>query len=252
MIEVGAVLLAISVAGTGACLIRPSAVEQRLATVALAADLARRAPRAAHLLVTAGAAGRSAAAIGAALLAVLAGLPLIAPALGYAAFVLPSVLADRRRARERAEAERSLGIIVEWADALVSVGQPAERAFAAAARHGSGSQALDLVLRQAGAAAALGAPLFRALAAESRGAGLPQLADLADELDRARDLGRGSRSVVRDARDELRRRERSSAIAAAASVDAKLLLILVACYLPVLMLTVVVPLFVGLLGGLLE
>ena len=251
MIELGAVLLAVSVAATGASLVRPSRVERRLATVALAADAVRRPRPAARVPVT-GAAGRSTAAVGAALLAVLAGLPLIAPVLGYAAFITPAVLADRRRACERAEAERSLGIVLEWADALVGVGQPAERAFAAAARHGSGSRALDPVLRRACAAAALGAPLFRALAAESRSTGLAQLADLADELDRARDLGRGSRTVVRDARDELRRRERSSAIAAAASVDTKLLLILVACYLPALMLTVVVPLFVGLLGGLLE
>ena len=252
MIELGAVLVAISVAGAGVWAMRPSLVEQRLEALALAVEAAGRPHGARHVIVVAGAGGRSAAALGATLLAVLVGLPLIAPALGYAAFVLPAVLADRRRARELAEAERALGIVVEWADALVSVGQPAERAFAAAARHGSGSAALDPVLRRACAGAALGAPLFRALAAESRGAGLAQLADIADELDRARDLGRGSRSVVRDARDELRRRERSSAVAAAASADAKLLLILVSCYLPALMLTVVVPLFVGLLGGLVE
>jgi len=35
-------------------------------------------------------------------------------------------------------------------------------------------------------------------------------------------------------------------------VDAKLMLVLVLCYLPALMLIVVVPLFVGLLSGILE
>lgn len=185
-------------------------------------------------------------------LAIGADLSLLAPVLGYAIFIAPTFAADRRRARELRAAERALGVAIEWTDALVSIGRPAERALAAAARQGTGAALLDPVLRDACAAAALGAPLFRALAAEARGAGLLQLAELADELDRARDLGRGSRSVVRDAREELRRRERARAIGAASTVEAKLMLVLVGCYLPALMLVVVVPLFVGLLGGLLE
>lgn len=185
-------------------------------------------------------------------LAIGFGVPLLAPALGYATFVAPTLVADRRRGRELRAAERALGVVIEWADALVSVGQPAERAIAAAARQGTGAALLDPVLRDACAAAALGAPLFRALAAEARGAGLARLAELAKELDRARDLGRGSRAVLRDAREELRRQESARAIGAASKVEGKLMLVLVGCYLPALMLAVVVPLFVGLLGGLLE
>lgn len=181
-----------------------------------------------------------------------AGLPLLSPALAYAAFVAPALAVGSRRARDLRAAERGLGIAMEWADALVSVGRPAERAFAAAARQGTGALLLDPVLREACDSAALGAPLFRALAARARSAGLDQLAEIAGELDRARDLGRGSRVVVRDARDELRRRERAQAIGAASKVEVKLMLVLVGCYLPALMLVVVVPLFVGLLGGLLE
>lgn len=180
------------------------------------------------------------------------GVPLLAPALGYATFVAPTLVADRRRGRELRAAERALGVAIEWADALVSVGQPVERAIAAAARQGTGAALLDPVLRDACAAAALGAPLFRALAAEARGAGLARLAELAEELDRARTLGRGSRAILRDAREELRSQERARAIGAASKVEGKLMLVLIGCYLPALMLAVVVPLFVGLLGGLLE
>jgi Flp pilus assembly protein TadB len=253
VIELGAFLAGFAVAAGGAWAARPSAVVSRLERIAVAAR--RRAPQGGHALRNAighDMVPRAAAAAAVVTLASAAGVALLAPALGYAAFVAPSVARDRRCGRERRDAERALGLAVEWIDALVSVGRPAERAFAAVARKGTGSATLDGVLREACAAADLGAPLFRALAAGARAAGLSQLAALADELDRARDLGRGSRSIVRDARDELRRRERVAAIGAASRVDAKLMLVLVACYLPSLMLVVVVPLFVGLLGGLLE
>lgn len=237
--------------------VRPSAIVARLERLARGAAARRRGAAAFGGVVTrlSGRGALLARASGASLVAVLAigaDLSLLAPVLGYAIFIAPTLAADRRRARELRAAERALGVAIEWTDALVSIGRPAERALAAAARQGTGAALLDPVLRDACAAAALGAPLFRALAAEARGAGLLQLAELADELDRARDLGRGSRSVVRDAREELRRRERARAIGAASMVEAKLMLVLVGCYLPALMLVVVVPLFVGLLGGLLE
>ena len=252
MIELGAILLALAIPAAAAASLRPSHLHVRLESIA-AARRGVPSPSRARCSSIGPDTGRRALVAGAvALFAATCGLAALAPAHAYAAFIAPSVAADRRRAADRREAERSLGIAMEWTDALVAVGQPPERAFAAAARHGTGSRILDPVLRDACAAAALGAPLFRALGAEARSAGLDQLAALGDELDRARDLGRGSRAVVRDARDELRRRERAGAIAAAAKVDLKLLLVLVACYLPALMLTVVVPLFVGLLGGILE
>jgi len=253
VIELGAFLAGFAVAAGGAWAARPSAVVSRLERIAVAAH--RRAPHGGHALRSAmghDIVPRAAAAAAVVTLASMAGLALLAPALGYATLVAPSFARDRRRSRERRDAERALGVAVEWTDALVSVGRPAERAFAAVARQGTGSVTLDAVLREACDAADLGAPLFRALAAGARAADLSQLAALSDELDRARDLGRGSRSIVRDARDDLRRRERAAAIGAASTVDAKLMLVLVGCYLPALMLVVVVPLFVGLLGGLLE
>lgn len=195
---------------------------------------------------------RVAAALGAVCLLLLAGIPLLAPAAGYCAFVAPGIVTDRRAARARAGAERALLTAVEWADALVAAGRPAERAVLAVASEGAGSPLLDRALRSASAAARLGAPVFRVLALEARAAGLRSLVGLADELERSRDLGRGSRAVLRDTRDELRRRERARAIEAASRVDAKLMLVLVLCYLPALMLLVLVPLFVGLLSGILE
>ncbi len=182
----------------------------------------------------------------------LAGVPLLAPAVGYGAFVAPALVADRRAARALRDAERALVVVVEWIDALVGAGRPAELAVLAVANESAGSPLLDAALRKTSAAARLGAPVFRVLALEARAAGLASLAALGDELERSRDLGRGSRGVLRDARDELRRGERARVIDAASRVDAKLMLVLVLCYLPALMLVVVVPLFVGLLSGILE
>lgn len=195
---------------------------------------------------------RSGLGCGAAGLLLAAGFPLLAPAGAYLAFLVPGVLADRRTARSMREAERSLVVAVEWIDALVAAGRPAELAMLAVAREGTGSPRLDLALRSASAAAALGAPVFRALEFEARAAGLASLARIGDELERSRDLGRGSRAVLADAREGLRRQERARVIEGASRVDAKLMLVLVLCYLPALMLLVVVPLFVGLLTGIPE
>jgi hypothetical protein len=244
------------VAGIGVWLARPSAVVVRLAAVSRLSAL----PAAERQLGTAverlrgdrSTAPRALVACAVAAVVVGLGLAPLAPAAGYAAFVAPRIAADRRAAAIRGDSERALVVAVEWADALASAGRPAESAFAAIASRGTGATLLDAVLREASAAASLGAPLFRSLAAEATAAGLGRLAAIADDLDRSRDLGHGSRSVVRDARDELRREERARAIAAASAVDARLMVVLVCCYLPALMLVVVVPLFVGLLGGLAE
>lgn len=195
---------------------------------------------------------RSGLACGAVGLLLAAGFALLAPAGAYLAFLAPGLVADRRAARSMREAERALVVAVEWIDALVGAGRPAELAVLAVAKEGTGSSRLDLALRSASAAAALGAPVFRVLAFEARAAGLASLARIGDELERSRDLGRGSRAVLTDARDALRRQERTRIIDAASRVDAKLMLVLVLCYLPALMLIVVVPLFVGLLSGILE
>lgn len=195
---------------------------------------------------------RSGLACGAVGLLSAAGLPLLAPAAAYLAFLAPGVVADRRAAGSLREAERALVVAVEWIDALVAAGRPAELAVLAVAKEGTGSSRLDLALRSASAAAALGAPVFRVLVFEARAAGLGSLARLGDELERSRDLGRGSRAVLADARAGLRHEERTRIIEAASRVDARLMLVLVLCYLPALMLIVVVPLFVGLLSGILE
>src|SRR5207248_1937607 len=69
-------------------------------------------------------------------------------------------------------------------------------------------------------------------------------------VERARDLGRGALVVLRDHRDRLRASERARSLDAAGRVEGRLMLVLVLCYLPALMLLVVIPLFLGLLDGL--
>lgn len=257
MIEAGAICAALAVALALAWTVGGSRVAADLAAIAGVRGgqgnaVSRAATAAAALGGARTVALRTGLACAATVLLLAGGLTLLAPAGAYAAFVAPGLIADRRAARSLRDAERALVAAVEWIDALVGAGRPAELAVLAVAKEGTGSTRLDLALRNVSAAAALGAPLFRVLAFEARAAGLVPLARLGDELERSRDLGRGSRAVLQDAREELRRQERARALGAASRVDAKLMLVLVLCYLPALMLIVVVPLFVGLLSGILD
>ena len=169
---------------------------------------------------------------------------------GYAGFVLPSLTVERRAAARRRDAERAIATLFERLEALAGAGRPVETALLAVARIATGSPLLDATLRGAADAYALGAPLFRSLAARAQAQGLGQLAGFAAELERSRDLGQGSIAVVREARDAARSRRRTRSLEAAAKVEGKLMLTLVLCYLPALLLLVVIPLFLTLLDGL--
>lgn len=246
MIVAGAALLGCAVAALGAALLPESAVEARLGRIV------RRPGRGGRRSAGRYGASRTLAAVITFVAAIALGAPLLAPALAYGVFIAPSLIAERRAAAALEASRHSVGVVVEWLDALVVAGRPAEAALLAVARHETGAALLDSVLRDTATARSLGGAAFRVLAAGSAAAGLTTLAGLAAELERSRDLGQGSRAAVRDARDSLRRDRRARAIAAASAVEGRLMLVLVCCYLPALMLAVVVPLFVGLMGGLLE
>lgn len=195
------------------------------------------------------------AAIAAAALAATAGLiapigPLAVVAAGYAGFIAPTLWVDRAAGRRRADADRALVALVEWLEALVASGRPIEAAFVAVGARGVGAGLIDGAVAAASRSYALGAPIFPALAREAAAVGLDDLAALAGDLERARDLGRGALVVVRDHRDRLRASERARSLDAAGRVEGRLMLVLVLCYLPALMLLVVIPLFLGLLDGL--
>ena len=176
--------------------------------------------------------------------------PLVVVAAAYGGFILPTVRVDRAAAERRSEAERALVTLVEWAEALVASGRPVEGAFVAIAERGVGGRLVDDAVAAAARSYALGAPLFPALAREAGSVGLPALAGVASDLERARDLGRGALVVLREHRDRLRGSERAKSLDAAGRVEGRLMLVLVLCYLPALMLLVVIPLFLGLLDGL--
>lgn len=189
--------------------------------------------------------------------AVVAGVGLAIPigpafvaAAAYAGFVAPTLYVERAASRCRADAERALVTLVEWTEALVASGRPVETALVAVAGRGVGSVLVDATIGAASRSYALGAPLFRALAHEAQAAGLASLATIALELERARDLGRGALTVLSDEQERLRASERARSLDAAGRVEGRLMLVLVLCYLPALMLLVVIPLFIGLLNGL--
>src|SRR2546422_1048889 len=82
--------------------------------------------------------------------------------------------------------------------------------------------------------AAVAAPLQLSLIRESTDAALGSLARLANRLERARELGSGSISVLEDTREELRSAARERLLQSASEVEGKMTLILTLCYLPAL------------------
>jgi Flp pilus assembly protein TadB len=176
--------------------------------------------------------------------------PLVVIAAGYAGFIIPTLHVDRAAACRRSDAAHALVTFVEWVEALVASGRPVESAFVAMAETGVGAGLIDDAIAAAARSYSLGAPLFPSLAREAAAVGLPNLAAIARDLERARDLGRGALVVLRDHRDRLRASERARSLDAAGRVEGRLMLVLVLCYLPALMLLVVIPLFLGLLDGL--
>ncbi|HEV2250132.1 MAG TPA: hypothetical protein VGT60_06480 [Candidatus Limnocylindria bacterium] len=259
MIAVGAACTVAAVVALGSVVRRGSIVQRRLA---LLAPRSRHGPRwqpvADRDLRQAGlprtqtelAAAKCLGLIGGAIAGGLLGIPALAAALAYVGFVTPSLAVERRARARRRDAERALGLVLERVEALAAAGRPIETAIVAVARIPTSSTVLDRALAGAADAYALGAPLFGALTDAGGVEGVAGLAAVATALERSRGLGRGSLSVIRDARDAARAAERTAAIEAASRVEGKLMLTLVLCYLPALMLLVVVPLFLTLLAGL--
>jgi Flp pilus assembly protein TadB len=261
----GAVLAAISLAAGVLATRRRSPVGMRLARLAppahtprlvqavlVTSELAQSGVRwSAGELVRAKIVGALAgAALAAAIALFLPVGPLVVVAATYAGFILPTLRVDYAAARRRSEAARDLVTLVEWVEALVASGRPTEAAFVAVAERGVGGGLIDEAITAAARSYALGAPLFPALAREATAVRLAALAAIASDLERARDLGRGALVVLRDHRDRLRASERARSLDAAGRVEGRLMLVLVLCYIPALMLLVVIPLFLGLLDGL--
>ena len=171
-------------------------------------------------------------------------------AAAYVGFIVPSLVVHRRAASRWREAETATASLVEWTHALVLSGRPVDSALLALARRGSGAPLVDEVLGRVVDLYTLGAPLHVSLIREGTGAALTSLVRLAERLERARELGAGSVSVLEDLREEMRSAARERLIQSAAQVEGKMTLILTLCYLPALALLVVIPLFVTLLGGL--
>ena len=175
---------------------------------------------------------------------------LVVFAAAYGGFILPSIVVERRAALRRGEAERAIGALVEWTHALVMSGRPVDSAVISLARRGTGAPLVDGVLTRVADLYTLGAPLHVSLIRESRAIALESLTRLAQRLERSRELGQGSVTVLENAREELRSAARERLLASASQVEGKMTLILTLCYLPALALLVVIPLFVTLLAGL--
>lgn len=175
-------------------------------------------------------------------------LPVVVAA--YAGYLAPALAAERAQAARRRDADRAVVTLVEWLHALVACGRPVEAAITCIARRRSGSDPLDASLSRVLNDYTLGVPMHRALAREGERSESRGIVRLADQLERARDLGRGALPLIADLRDELRSAERAGALERASHVEGKLTLVLTLCYLPALALLVIIPLFLTLLAGL--
>lgn len=265
MSTVGALLALIATGSLVLAIRSPSAVGRRLQQLAPdpARDRSRLRPTSARDLSHAGVALApesflvvkvAAGATGVLLVATLSLFLSLGPALvllgGYAGWIAPSLMVASRAGRARILAERATIVLVERLDALVATGRPAETALARVLERPTGAALLDQTLHRVRDAYVLGAPLFRTLAHHAREEGLDGCASLAEDLERCRDMGSASAAILRERRAALRAAERSRALDAASKVEGRLMLVLALCYLPALMLLVVIPLFMSLLDGL--
>lgn len=265
MSTVGALLAAIAIGSLVLAIRSPSPVGRRLQL--LAPDPTRKRsrlqPTSARDLRHAGVALSpdgflvvkvAAAATGVLLIATLALFLSLGPVVvllgAYAGWIAPSLVVVSRAGRARTLAQRATIVLVERLDALVSAGRPAETALARVLERPTGATLLDQTLRRVRDAYVLGAPLFRTLAHHAREEGLESCASLAEHLERSRDMGSASAAILRERRAALRAQERGRALDAASKVEGRLMLVLALCYLPALMLLVVIPLFMSLLDGL--
>ena len=260
----GALATAVAVASAILAARRSSGIELRLQRVSADARAARpvalilrrvvpsstTAARRDALALAKVAAGLAAGAAGAAVAATTGTGPIVPVALAYAGFIAPSVVVERRETAARREAARGAVSVVEWLHAIVASGRPVEAALERVTSHPTGSPLLDACLAQVRRDYTLGVPLHVALARNGAEARIAPLVDLAERVERARDLGRGVLGLLQDLRDELRAAERAAALENASHVEGKLTLVLTLCYLPALALLVIVPLFVTLLSGL--
>jgi Flp pilus assembly protein TadB len=176
--------------------------------------------------------------------------PLVVAAAAYGGFILPSIVVERHAALRRRDAESAIASLVEWTHALVVSGRPVDSALVALSRRGTGAPLVDEVLARVADLYTLGAPLHVSVIRESKEAALASLTRLAERLERSRELGLGSVSVLEDAREELRSAARERLLQSASQVEGKMTLVFTLCYLPALALLIVIPLFVTLLAGL--
>ena len=243
-----AVAVAVTLAAFGVR--RPSALERRLRSV-LPSRASETQRTDEDQIALARIACAAAAALAGIAIAVALGIGMLpVPALAYIGAIAPSIVVERRRARDRRDIERGMITLTEWLHALVASGRPIEAAIVIVAERRTSSAPLNTLLDGVRRDYTLGVPLADAIARAAERSRSRGLGDLAARLDRTRGLGRGSLPMLQDLRDELRAAERSRALEAASHVEGKLTLVLTLCYLPALALLVIIPLFVTLLAGL--
>jgi len=173
-----------------------------------------------------------AAKAGAALVALLATLPLatgLAPLAAAGAFLAPDLLI-RRRARARADTiDAELGDVLDLLRVAVAAGLSPGRALAEVGRHHPGTLAAEL--DRAVAAVALGVPLAQGLATLERrcpGPGIPPLvATLARAARHGAALGPSLAAQAQEARARAARRHAEAAARAAPQVQLVVALLLV-------------------------
>jgi tight adherence protein C len=182
--------------------------------------------------------------------AALPTLLLLAPAAGWAGFLLPSLWLRRRRRRRQAQVLAELPDLVGLLRAFVSAQVPLEQALnliSAQLAEGDPANILAAELRRALGEYGLGRTIDESLAAMADRLGTDELHTVAGAIAQGKRLGRGMELVLRDQELLLRMSQRNRAAAAASQISTRLMGVLVGVYLPEFVILVMVPLFWGII-----
>ena len=175
---------------------------------------------------------------------------LLAPLAAWLAFIAPSVLIGRRRARRRAMVMTELPDIVGLLRAFINAQVPLEQALHLISRQVADADPTNILageLRLALGDYGLGQTIEASLTAMADRLGIEEVRTLVAAISQGKRLGSGMEMILRDQELLVRMAQRNRATAAASQVSTRLMGVLVGVYLPEFVVLVMLPLFWGIM-----
>ncbi|MEA2646653.1 MAG: tight adherence protein [Chloroflexota bacterium] len=182
--------------------------------------------------------------------AALPGALFLAPLAAWLAFIAPSVVIGRRRARRRAQVLAELPDLVGLLRAFINAQVPLEQALHLISRQVAEADPENILageLRVALGDYGLGQTIDESLGAMADRLGIEQVRTLVTAIAQGKRLGTGMEMILRDQEMLVRMAQRNRATAAASQVSTRLMGVLVGVYLPEFVVLVMLPLFWGIM-----